>query len=54
MDAVQRSLRANSPDIIIATPARAALNLNTDVLSFDNLNLFHLVIDEADVDLSYP
>lgn len=50
-DAVQRSLLADSPDIVIATPARAALNLNTAALSLDNLA--HLVIDEADLVLSY-
>lgn len=50
-DAVQRSLLADSPDIVIATPARAALNLNTSALSL--ANLAHLVIDEADLVLSY-
>jgi ATP-dependent RNA helicase DDX56/DBP9 len=50
-DAVQRSLLADSPDIVIATPARAFLNLNTSSLSLENL--MHLVIDEADLVLSY-
>jgi ATP-dependent RNA helicase DDX56/DBP9 len=50
-DAVQRSLLADSPDVVIATPARASLNLNTSALSLDNLA--HLVIDEADLVLSY-
>lgn len=50
-DAVQRSLLADSPDIVITTPARAALNLNTSALSLDNLA--YLVIDEADLVLSY-
>jgi ATP-dependent RNA helicase DDX56/DBP9 len=50
-EAVQRSLLADSPDIVIATPARAALNLNTSSLSLENLA--HLVIDEADLVLSY-
>lgn len=50
-DAVQRSLLADSPDIVIATPARAVLNLNTSALSLENLA--HLIIDEADLVLSY-
>ncbi len=50
-DAVQRSLLAESPDIVIATPARASLNLNTSALSLEDLA--HLVIDEADLLLSY-
>lgn len=50
-DAVQRSLLADSPDIVIATPARAAVNLNSSALSLENLA--HLVIDEADLVLSY-
>merc|ERR1711977_247845 len=50
-DAVQRSLLADSPDLVIATPARASMNLNTAAFSLDNLA--HLVIDEADLVLSY-
>ena len=50
-DAVQRSLLADSPDIVVATPARAWLNLNTSALSLQNLA--YLVIDEADLVLSY-
>lgn len=50
-DAVQRSLLADSPDIVIATPARASLNLNNASLSLERLA--HLVIDEADLVLSY-
>ncbi|KAI9742638.1 MAG: ATP-dependent DNA/RNA helicase [Claussenomyces sp. TS43310] len=50
-DAVQRSLLADYPDIVVATPARASLNLNTSALSLSNLR--HLVIDEADLVLSY-
>ncbi|KAH8803130.1 ATP-dependent RNA helicase-like protein dbp9 [Xylogone sp. PMI_703] len=48
---VQRSILSDAPDIVVATPARAALNLNTGALSLDNLA--HLVIDEADLVLSY-
>lgn len=50
-DAVQQSLLAESPDIVIATPARASLNLNTSALSLENLA--YLVVDEADLVLSY-
>ncbi|KUJ07159.1 ATP-dependent RNA helicase-like protein dbp9 [Mollisia scopiformis] len=50
-DAVQRSLLADSPDIVIATPARASVNANSGAFSLDNLA--HLVIDEADLVLSY-
>ncbi len=50
-DAVQRSLLADSPDIVIATPARALLNLNSSALSVQNLA--HIVIDEADTIFSY-
>lgn len=50
-EAVQRSLLADSPDIVIATPARAAANLDTSTVSLENLA--HLVIDEADLVLSY-
>jgi ATP-dependent RNA helicase DDX56/DBP9 len=50
-EAVQRSLLADSPDIVIATPARAAANLDTSTVTLENLS--HLVIDEADLVLSY-
>lgn len=50
-DAVQRSLLSDSPDIVVATPARASLNINTSALLLDDLT--YLVIDEADLVLSY-
>ncbi|SLM39313.1 atp-dependent rna helicase dbp9 [Lasallia pustulata] len=50
-DAVQRSLLADLPDIVVTTPARASLNINTSALSLQNLA--YLVIDEADLVLSY-
>lgn len=48
---VQRSLLAELPDIIVSTPSRICLNLNTSALSLDSLT--HIVIDEADLVLSY-
>lgn len=50
-DAVQRSILADLPDIIISTPARAIVNINSSALSLEHLA--HLVIDEADLVLSY-
>ena len=50
-DDVQRFLLADSPDIVVATPACAAVNLSTSILSLEHLT--HLVIDEADLVLSY-
>lgn len=50
-EAVQRSLLADSPDIVVATPARISQNINTSALSVTDLK--HLVIDEADLVLSY-
>ncbi|MCJ1473017.1 ATP-dependent DNA/RNA helicase [Lambiella insularis] len=50
-DAVQRSLLADLPDIVVATPARASLNLSTSALALQELT--HLVVDEADLVLSY-
>ncbi|KAI5285953.1 ATP-dependent DNA/RNA helicase [Ascosphaera aggregata] len=50
-DAVQRSVLADLPEIIISTPARAIVNVNNSAMSLDQLR--HLVIDEADLVLSY-
>lgn len=50
-EVVLRSLLAEPPDVIIATPASASMALNTSALSFEGLS--HLAIDEADVVLSY-
>ena len=50
-DAVQRAVLADLPDIVISTPARAVANTNNSALSLENLS--HIVIDEADLVLSY-
>ncbi|KAL8920319.1 MAG: hypothetical protein Q9172_004551 [Xanthocarpia lactea] len=50
-ESVQRSLLASSPDIVVATPARAALHISASALSLDNLQI--IAIDEADLVLSY-
>ena len=50
-DAVQRSQLAESPDILISTPARLAQNLNRPELALGELA--HFIIDEADLVLSY-
>lgn len=50
-DAVSKSLLSNSPDIVVATPARAWHNIKSAALLVDALT--HLVIDEADLVLSY-
>lgn len=50
-DTVQRSQLAESPDIIIATPARIAQNLSRPELDLGALT--HFIVDEADLVLSY-
>ncbi|OJJ47276.1 hypothetical protein ASPZODRAFT_151785 [Penicilliopsis zonata CBS 506.65] len=50
-DAVQRSMLSDCPDIVISTPARVLANINNSALSLEQLT--HLVIDEADLVLSY-
>jgi ATP-dependent RNA helicase DDX56/DBP9 len=50
-DAVQRSLLANVPDIVVSTPARAWHSVSSSALSLAKLQ--HLVLDEADLVLSY-
>jgi len=50
-DAVQRTMLADCPDLIVSTPARVLSNIGNSALSLDNLS--HLVIDEADLVLSY-
>ena len=50
-DTVLRALLAESPDIVISTPARANQNSNTGALPLKDLT--HLVVDEADLVLSY-
>ena len=42
---------ASSPDVIVSTPARALRHINTS--AFDVSGLAHLVIDEADLVMSY-
>lgn len=49
--AVTRARLAEKPDVIVATPSRASQWLNNDLLKLDELR--HLVIDEADLLLSY-
>lgn len=50
-DAVQRSMLADCPDLVVSTPARVVSNIGNSALSLNNLS--HLVIDEADLVLSY-
>ncbi|RDI83807.1 putative glucan endo-1,3-beta-glucosidase [Venturia inaequalis] len=50
-DKVQRARLADNPDIIVATPFKAAMHINSTALKVDNLK--HLVIDEADLVLAY-
>lgn len=50
-DAVLRSILADSPDIVISTPGKASQTLAATALSLENIT--HLVIDEADLVLSY-
>ncbi|KAI0127708.1 ATP-dependent RNA helicase dbp9 [Xylariales sp. AK1849] len=50
-DTVARSLLSNSPDIVVATPARAWHNIKNGALSLESIT--HLVLDEADLVLSF-
>ncbi|KAL8692904.1 MAG: hypothetical protein Q9218_002162 [Villophora microphyllina] len=50
-ESVQRSVLATSPEIVIATPGRAAHHISTSTLTLDSLSI--LAIDEADLVLSY-
>ncbi|OQE02719.1 hypothetical protein PENVUL_c039G04396 [Penicillium vulpinum] len=50
-DEVQRSMLADFPDIVVSTPTRVYSNVNNSALSLDQVT--HLVIDEADLVLSY-
>lgn len=50
-DTVHRVLLSSQPDIVVATPSRAWNNAKTS--SLDLGRLVHLVLDEADLVLSY-
>ena len=52
-DAVQRSLLSASPDVVISTPARAWHNVSGNSSPLSLARLAHLVLDEADLLLSY-
>ncbi|KAI9716391.1 MAG: ATP-dependent DNA/RNA helicase [Chrysothrix sp. TS-e1954] len=47
----QQTTLASSPQIVVSTPSRAVAHLKQDTLRLDQLR--HLVIDEADLVLSY-
>jgi ATP-dependent RNA helicase DDX56/DBP9 len=48
---VQRAQLAENPNIVVATPARANININNGALSLKSLA--HLVVDEADLVMGY-
>ncbi|KAI1212326.1 DEAD-domain-containing protein [Annulohypoxylon truncatum] len=50
-DAAQRAVLSDSPDVVVATPSRAWHNIKNSALSLERLT--HLVLDEADLVLSY-
>ncbi|EXJ91433.1 ATP-dependent RNA helicase dbp9 [Capronia coronata CBS 617.96] len=50
-DAVLQAVLQESPDIIVSTPGRVTQYLNSGRVSLDKVS--HLVIDEADIVLSY-
>ncbi|KAI1451127.1 DEAD-domain-containing protein [Annulohypoxylon stygium] len=50
-DAAQRAVLSDSPDVVVATPSRAWHNIKNSALSLEKLT--HLVLDEADLVLSY-
>ncbi|KAI0381000.1 DEAD-domain-containing protein [Hypomontagnella monticulosa] len=50
-DPAQRAVLSDSPDVVVATPARACHNIKNSALSLEKLT--HLVLDEADLVLSY-
>jgi ATP-dependent RNA helicase DDX56/DBP9 len=48
---VQRAKLADLPHVVVATPARASVNVNTGALSLQNLA--HMVVDEGDLVMGY-
>ncbi|KAK9365927.1 P-loop containing nucleoside triphosphate hydrolase protein [Lipomyces kononenkoae] len=50
-DQVQRSLLSESPDIVIGTPYRVLLHIKSGTLPVKNVA--HIVVDEADLIMSY-